>query len=206
MAKPVKALKSKKKSSALQRPSRDEAQDAVRTLLLWAGDDPGREGLTDTPGRVVRAFEEYFSGYAEDPQTILKTSFADVGGYEGMIAVRDIHFSSHCEHHIAPFTGKVHIAYIPGHRVAGLSKLARVVDAFSRRLQVQERMTAQIADAIMAALKPKGVAVLVEAAHSCLSQRGAKREDARMITTRYLGAFHEDDDLREEFLALIRGR
>lgn len=200
-----KRLKKQGKKTTWPRPSRDEAEKAVRTLLLWAGDNPAREGLAQTPRRVAKAFGEYFSGYAQDPLAVLKTSFADVGGYDGMIAVRDINFTSHCEHHLAPFTGKAHIAYIPGKNVAGISKLARVVDIFARRLQVQERMTAEIADALMAALKPKGVAVMIEAAHSCMSMRGARKDGARTITTRYLGAFRGDDDLREEFLASIRG-
>lgn len=205
MAAKSKLLKKQGKNRAQARPSREMAENAVRTLLLWAGDNPAREGLAQTPRRVAKAFGEYFSGYAQDPLAILKTSFADVGGYDGMITVRDIRFSSHCEHHLAPFTGKVHIAYIPGKSVAGISKLARVVDVFARRLQVQERMTAEIANALMTALKPKGVAVMIDAAHSCMSMRGARKDGARTVTTRYLGVFRGDDDLREEFLASIRG-
>jgi GTP cyclohydrolase I len=186
------------------RPSREAAEAAVRTLIRWAGDDPGREGLADTPGRVVRAFEEWFAGYGEDPDAILARTFSEVAGYDEMVLLRDIRFSSHCEHHMAPIAGRAHVAYIPRDRVVGISKLARLVEAFARRLQIQERLTAEIAEALDAALQPAGVAVAIEATHACMTTRGVRKEDALMVTTKMLGVFREDQH-RREFLAAVGG-
>ncbi len=185
------------------RPTRDEAEEAVRTLLRWAGDDPSREGLAGTPGRVVNAYEEYFAGYGVDPMDLLQRTFEEVDGYDEMVLLRDIPFESHCEHHIAPIIGKAHVAYMPGNRVVGISKLARVVDAYARRLQIQEKMTAQIANAIQDVLQPKGVAVVIEAAHQCMTTRGVHRPGVAMVTSRMLGLFRSDARTRREFLALI---
>ena len=186
------------------RPSRDEAEDAVRTLLRWIGEDPGREGLIDTPKRVVKAYEEMFRGYGEDPAEILNTVFEEVGGYDDIVLVRDIEFFAHCEHHMVPFHGKVHIGYLPEGGVVGLSKLARVVDAYARRLQTQETMTAQIAEAIDGALKPRGVAVWAEAEHMCMSMRGVCKSGAKTVTTQFIGAFRDDPAEQMRFLAMIR--
>lgn len=185
------------------RPSRDAAEQAVRTLIEWAGDDPDREGLIDTPQRVVRAYEEFFAGYRSDPQALLETTFEETADYDEMVTLRDIRVESHCEHHIVPILGRAHIAYLPAGRVIGISKLARVVDAFAKRLQIQETLTAQIADAINAALKPRGVAVVIEAAHHCMTTRGVKRPGASMVTSKMLGAFRTDQATRQEFLSLI---
>lgn len=185
------------------RPSRDTAEQAVRTLIEWAGDDPDREGLIDTPQRVVRAYEEFFEGYTSDPQTLLETTFEETADYDEMVTLRDIRVESHCEHHIVPILGRAHIAYLPAGRVIGISKLARVVDAFAKRLQIQETLTAQIADAIDSALKPRGVAVVIEAAHHCMTTRGVKRPGVSMVTSKMLGAFRTDQATRQEFLALI---
>ena len=173
-------------------PSRAEAEAAVRTLLRWAGDDPDREGLQGTPGRVVRAFEEFFAGYATDPVALLERTFEEVAGYDEMVVLRDIRFESHCEHHLAPIIGKAHVAYLPSGRVVGISKLARLVDAYAKRLQIQEKMTAQIAAAIDAVLRPKGVGVVIEAAHQCMTTRGVHRPGVTMVTSRLLGAFRTD--------------
>ena len=185
------------------RPSRDEAEAAVRTLLSWAGDDPDREGLLDTPARVARAWGEWFKGYAEDPEALLARTFEEVEGYDEMVLLRDIRFESHCEHHLAPIIGRAHVAYLPTDRVVGISKLARVVDAFSKRLQVQEKMTAQIAGALERALKPRGVAVVLEGEHHCMSTRGVCKPGVSMVTSTLLGAFRQDPDTRREFLNLI---
>ncbi len=205
MAKGSKALKLVAKNKNQPRPSRAEAEKAVRTLLLWAGDNPDREGLKETPRRVVKAFEEYFAGYQQRPEEVLNKSFEDVGGYDDMVLLKDICVESHCEHHIAPFIGKAHVAYIPNKRVVGISKLARIVDTFSRRLQVQERLTSEIAGAIEKAVKPKGVAVMIEAVHSCMSMRGVRKSNVGTVTTRFLGDF-KDDDLKEEFLTIVAGK
>jgi len=189
--------------SPMARPTRDEAEEAVRTLLRWAGDDPSREGLAGTPSRVANAYEEYFAGYGVDPMDLLQRTFEEVDGYDEMVLLRDIPFESHCEHHIAPIIGKAHVAYMPGHRVVGISKLARVVDAYARRLQIQEKMTAQIANAIQDVLQPKGVAVVIEAAHQCMTTRGVHRPGVAMVTSRMLGLFRSDARTRREFLALI---
>ena len=185
------------------RPSREEAEAAVRTLLAWTGDDPAREGLLDTPARVARAWGEWFRGYQEDPAAMLARTFEEVEGYDEMVLLRDIRFESHCEHHLAPIIGKAHVAYLPTDRVVGISKLARVVDAFGKRLQVQEKMTAQIAGAIEEALRPRGVAVCLEGEHHCMSTRGVHRHGVSMVTTKMTGAFAEDRELRREFMGLI---
>jgi GTP cyclohydrolase I len=185
------------------RPTRDEAETAVRVLLRWAGDDPDREGLVGTPGRVVRAYEEFFSGYAEDPAALLRRTFEETDGYDEMVLLRDITFESHCEHHMVPIIGKAHVAYLPDSRVVGISKLARVVEAYAKRLQIQEKMTAQIANAINAELQPRGVAVVIEAAHQCMTTRGVHKPGVSMVTSRMLGAFRDDPMTRREFLAMI---
>ena len=187
------------------RPSRDEAEQAVRTLIQWAGDDPAREGLLDTPGRVVRAYEEYFQGYNADPEEILKRTFEEVEGYDEMVLLRDIRFESHCEHHMAPIIGKAHVAYLPKNRVVGISKLARVVELYAQRLQIQEKMTAQIAGAINDVLQPDGVAVIIEAAHQCMTCRGVHKPGVTMVTSKMLGAFRENQATRREFLSMVGG-
>lgn len=185
------------------RPTREEAEEAVRTLIRWAGDDPAREGLLDTPSRVVRSYDEFFAGYRSDPADILARTFSEVGGYDEMIVMNDIRFESHCEHHMAPIIGKVHIGYLPDQRVVGISKLARLVDVFAKRLQIQEKMTAQIANAIQEVLQPAGVAVVIEAAHQCMTTRGVHKPGATMVTSQMLGAFRDDQSTRREFLAII---
>ena len=186
-----------------QRPSRAEAEQAVRTLLAWAGDDPAREGLLDTPGRVVRAWEEYFAGYGEDPARVLARTFSETDGYDEMIVMNDIRFESHCEHHVAPIIGKAHVGYIPNRRVVGISKLARLVDIYAKRLQIQEKMTVQIADTLQEVLQPKGVAVVIEAAHQCMTTRGVHKPGVGLVTSRMLGAFRTDASTRREFFATI---
>lgn len=185
------------------RPSREEAEEAVRVLIRWAGDEPSREGLRSTPGRVVRAYEEYFAGYATDPADVLGRTFKETNGYDEIVVLKDIRFESHCEHHIAPIIGKVHIAYLPDKRVIGISKLARLVEVFAKRLQIQEKMTAQIALALNDALKPKGVAVIVEAAHQCMTTRGVHKPGVAMVTSHMLGAFRDDQMTRREVLAIL---
>jgi GTP cyclohydrolase I len=185
------------------RPSRIEAEDAVRTLIRWAGDNPGRGGLRDTPSRVVRAYEEWFSGYAENPDLLLKRCFEEIAGYDEMVVLRDIRFESHCEHHVAPIIGRAHIGYLPDERVVGISKLARLVNTFAKRLQIQERMTAQIAQAIARVLKPRGVGVVIEATHACMATRGVRSAGASMVTSHMLGAFRDRPATREEFLSAL---
>jgi GTP cyclohydrolase I len=187
----------------MDRPTRDEAEDAVRTLLRWAGDDPEREGLRDTPGRVVRAYEEWFAGYEVDPLDYLKRTFEEVGGYDEMVVLRNIPFESYCEHHVAPIIGKAHVGYMPKDRVVGISKLARVVHGYAKRLQVQEKMTAQIAQAIGDALQPGGVAVVVEASHQCMTTRGVHTHGTTMVTSQMTGLFRRDPRTRTEFLNMI---
>ena len=184
-------------------PVPDEGADAVRTLIRWAGDDPGREGLLDTPRRVARAWREYAKGYGEDPADHLTRTFEEVGGYDEIVLLKDIPFQSHCEHHLAPIIGKAAIAYLPGTRVVGISKLARVLHGFARRLQVQERLTAQVADAIWHHLQPKGVAVVIEASHACMTARGVGTPGVMMTTSRMMGTFREDERSRREVLALM---
>lgn len=186
-----------------RRPSRAEAEAAVRTLLRWAGDDPAREGLRDTPARVARAYEEFFVGYETDPVELLARSFAETDGYDEMVVLRDIRFESHCEHHLAPIIGRAHIAYLPDRRVVGISKLARVLEAFSKRMQIQERLTAQVANSIQEVLKPKGVAVVLDATHQCMTTRGVHRPGVTMVTSHMLGAFRDDHSTRREFMAII---
>jgi GTP cyclohydrolase I len=187
------------------RPSRDEAEAAVRTLIAWAGDDPDREGLVDTPRRVVKSYEELFSGYHEDPAAALSRVFKEVQGYSDIVLVRDITFVSHCEHHMAPFLGKAHIGYYPRGGVVGLSKLARIVDTFAHRLQTQEALTAQVAEAIDKALKTRGVAVLIEAEHSCMSMRGVRKHGVSTTTTQFTGVFRDDPNEQTRFFTLLRG-
>jgi len=197
----VKAVQ--KQEAAVVRPDREEAEAAVRTLLQWAGDDPDREGLLDTPARVARAFEEYFAGYKMDPVDYLSRTFEEVAGYDEMVVLKDIPFESHCEHHLAPIIGRAHVGYLPSNRVVGISKLARVVEAYAKRLQVQEKMTAQIADCILDVLQPKGVAVYIEATHHCMTTRGVHKHGVSMVTSRLLGAFRDDEKTRREFLATV---
>lgn len=185
------------------RPTRAEAEAAVRTLLRWAGDDPEREGLRDTPARVTRAYEEWFKGYAEDPLAYLTRTFEEVEGYDEMVVLRDIRFESYCEHHMAPIIGRAHVGYIPTDRVVGISKLARVVEAYAKRLQVQEKLTAQIAHCINEVLRPKGVAVVLEAEHQCMTTRGVHKHGVSMVTSQMLGRFRADPRTRKEFLDII---
>ena len=188
---------------ARRRPRRAEAEAAVRTLIEWAGDDPDREGLKGTPERVVRAYEEFFAGYAEDPGALLATTFEKTAAYDQMIVLRDIRLESHCEHHIVPILGKAHIGYLPAGRVVGIPKLARLVEVFAKRMQIQEALTSQIADALQEALKPHGVGVVIEAAHQCMTTRGIHKPGVSMVTSRMLGSFRDDPATRREFLAMI---
>lgn len=185
------------------KPTREEAEAAVRTLLRWAGDDPDREGLKGTPGRVTRAYEEFFAGYSEDPAGILSRTFDEIEGYDELIVLRDIRLESHCEHHLSPIIGRVHIGYLPDRRVVGISKLARVVEIYARRLQIQEKLTVQIARAIQEILNPKGVGVVIEATHQCMSTRGVHKDGVTMVTSEMRGCFRTDPSTRREFLGLI---
>lgn len=194
----------KKKPAASRKPSRIEAEEAIRTLLLWLGENPDREGLKETPRRVIRAFGEYCAGYDMRPEDVLNKTFSEIGNYDGPVLIRDISMESRCEHHLAPFIGRAHISYIPNGRVVGLSKLARLVNIYASRLQTQERLTSEITDALMKHLKPKGVAVMIEVEHFCMKVRGAQEHSAVTVTTRFTGAYKKDDDLRKEFLAQIR--
>jgi len=189
--------------AAPAKPSRDEAEEAVRILIRWAGEDPNREGLLDTPKRVAKSYEEFFSGYAEDPEDLLQRTFSETEGYDEMVVLRDIRFESHCEHHLAPIIGKAHVAYLPSRRVVGISKLARLIQVYSKRMQIQEKLTAQIANTIDKVLQPKGVAVVLEGAHQCMTTRGIHKPGATMVTSRMLGAFRDDPSTRREFLAMI---
>jgi GTP cyclohydrolase I len=193
-------------ASIAGRPTREEAEAAVRTLLRWTGDDPDREGLIDTPARVVRAYEEFFAGYETDPVELLARSFEETDGYDEMVVLRDIRLESHCEHHMVPIIGRAHIAYLPAGRVVGISKLARVLEVYAKRLQIQEKPTAQVANCINDVLKPKGVAVVIEAAHQCMTTRGIHKPGVSMVTSRMLGAFRDDASTRREFLAMISGQ
>jgi len=188
---------------ALRRPSQAEAEEAVRTLIRWAGDDPGREGLLGTPERVARSYLEFFSGYDSDPVEILQRTFEEIEGYDEMVVLRDIRFESHCEHHMAPIIGRAHIAYLPSNRVVGISKLARVLDVYSKRLQIQEKLTAQIANTINDVLQPKGVGVVIDASHQCMTTRGVHKPGTTMVTSHMLGHFRSDPKTRREFLAII---
>jgi len=188
----------------VSKPTREEAQKAVRTLIEWAGDNPDREGLVETPKRVVKAYEEFFAGYDDDPEEILRKTFEEVEGYDEMVLVKNIRLESHCEHHIVPILGKAHIAYIPNNRVVGISKLARIVDAFGKRLQTQETMTAQIANTIEKVLEPKGVAVVIDAAHQCMTTRGIHKPESSTVTSCMRGVFKENPRTRNEFLTFIK--
>ena len=185
------------------RPTREEAEEAVRTLLRWVGEDPTREGLLETPSRVIKAYREHFRGYLIEPAEILRKTFAEVEGYDEMVVLKDIAFESHCEHHLAPIIGRAHVAYLPVKRVVGISKLARLVEAFAKRLQIQERMTAQIADAIDEVLQPRGVGVVIEATHHCMTTRGIHKPGSLMVTSRLLGLFRSNPETRREFLSII---
>jgi len=191
------------KASAIKRPNQAQAEEAVRTLIRWAGDDPAREGLRGTPDRVVRAYREFFGGYDLDPLAILKRTFEETDGYDEMIVLKDMRFESHCEHHLAPIIGRAHIAYLPHHRVVGISKLARLLDCYAKRLQIQEKLTAQIANTLQDVLQPRGVAVVIDAAHQCMTTRGVHKPGTSMVTSRMLGAFRTDPSTRREFLAII---
>ncbi len=200
-------MSSKEKLSLIEtvasRPSREEAEEAVRTLLRWAGDDPTREGLLDTPGRVVRSYEEFFAGYATEPRELLERTFEETDGYDEMVLLKDIRFESHCEHHMAPIIGKAHIAYLPKTRVVGISKLARLVEMYAKRLTIQEKMTSQIANTLDEILQPEGVAVVIEAAHQCMTTRGVHKPGVSMVTSRMLGAFRDNPSTRREFLSMV---
>ncbi|CAJ1412080.1 unnamed protein product [Effrenium voratum] len=198
-------LENIKNSDNPDRPSRTEAEAAVRTLISWAGDNPAREGLLETPKRVVKAYEEFFAGYDEDPDLVLGKTFEEVEGYDDMVMLRDIDLESHCEHHMVAILGKAHIAYVPTSKVVGISKLARVIEIYAKRLQTQETMTAQVADSINRVLAPKGVAILIEAKHQCMTTRGIKKPDVATITTQFTGVFKEDPNMERRFLSMIRG-
>jgi len=193
-------------TSATERPTREEAEEAVRTLLRWAGDDPAREGLLGTPDRVVRSYEEFFAGYATDPVALLERTFEETDGYDEIVLLRDIRLESYCEHHMVPIIGRAHVAYLPHRRVVGISKLARLVEAYGKRFQIQEKMTAQIANTIQEVLEPRGVAVVIEAAHQCMTTRGVHKPGVTMVTSRMLGAFRDDPTTRRELLAMIGNR
>jgi len=193
----------KRRSDKPAKPTREEAEAAIRTMLRWAGDDPDREGLRETPERVVKAFEEWFSGYRQDPEAYMRRTFEEVEGYDNMIVLKDIRFESHCEHHLAPIIGRAHVGYLPTHRVVGISKLSRVVEAYARRLQVQEKMNAQIANTIQHVLQPRGVAVVIEATHQCMTTRGVHKTGVAMVTSTMLGDFRTNEITRGEFLSVI---
>ena len=186
-----------------RRPSKSEAEAAVRTLIEWAGDDPDREGLVGTPDRVVRAYEEFFAGYNEDPVALLSTTFEETADYDEMIVLRDIRLESHCEHHMVPILGKAHIGYLPSGRVIGISKLARLLEVFAKRLQIQEKLTSQVANTLQDVLKPRGVGVVIEAAHQCMTTRGVRKPSVSMVSSHMLGAFRDDPTTRREFLSMI---
>ena len=194
----------KKNSKQSKKPTQQNAEEAVRTLLMWAGDNPDREGLLDTPARVARAYKDWFKGYSEDPIKYLERTFEEVEGYDEMIVLRNISFESHCEHHMAPIIGKAHVGYLPNNKVVGISKLARVVETFARRFQVQEKMNAQIAHCIQNVLKPKGCAVVIEASHQCMTTRGVHKTGVSMVTSQMLGTFRKDAKTRTEFLGMIK--
>jgi len=201
----LRAHKEEERNKVIQKPSREEAEAAVRTLIAWAGDNPDREGLLDTPGRVTRAYEEFFAGYNEDPYKELTRTFEEVEGYHDMVMLRDIDIESHCEHHMVPILGRAHVAYVPTRKVVGISKLARVIEIFGKRLQTQETMTAQVADCINQALEPQGVAILIEAKHQCMTTRGVKKPEVATITSQFTGVFREDPRMEARFMQMIRG-
>lgn len=198
-----KASSRTKKNLAISAPTQDEAEEAVRTLIRWAGDDPTREGLIDTPRRVAKSYREFFSGYEQNPSEILSRTFSETDGYDEMIVLKDIRFESHCEHHMAPIIGRAHIAYLPRKRVVGISKLARLLECYAKRLQIQEKLTAQIANTLNEELQPRGVAVVIDASHQCMTTRGIHKAGTSMVTSRMLGAFRNDSSTRREFLAFI---
>lgn len=200
----TKTRSDRRASKSGTQPSRTEAEDAVRTLLRWAGDDPAREGLMGTPERVVRAYDEWFAGYSQDPRDYLNRTFEEVAGYDEVVVLRDIRFESHCEHHLAPIIGRAHIGYLPRNRVVGISKLARLVDVYAKRLQIQEKMTAEIAGCLDSVLKPFGVAVVIEASHQCMTTRGVHKSGTSMVTSRMLGVFRTRAETRNEFLSTIK--
>ena len=202
----AKAKSAARQSIAIDKPTRSDAEDAVRTLILWAGDNPKRQGMRGTPARVVRAYEEWFSGYAENPRDYLSRTFDEVAGYDEIVVLRDISFESHCEHHLAPIIGRVHIGYLPRNRVVGISKLARLVDVYAKRFQIQEKMTAEIAGCLNHVLKPYGVAVVIEAAHQSMTTRGVHKSGVTMVTSRMIGAFRKRLETRHEFLSAINLR
>lgn len=204
-AKKKSAAQKKSAKAAAPRPERSEAEDAIRTLLSWVGENPSREGLRDTPRRVIKAFDEYCAGYAMDAGEILAKTFSETGGYKGAVLVKHIEFESRCEHHLAPFLGKAHVSYIPNGKIVGLSKIARLVDMYARRLQTQERLTAEITAALQKHLKPKGIAIMLEAEHFCMKVRGVQKDHAVTVTSMFTGAYEDDDDLREEFMLQVRG-
>jgi GTP cyclohydrolase IA len=206
MTRSVKAKSGARAPVASDRPSRSESEDAVRTLIRWAGDNPDRPGMLGTPARVVRAYEEWFSGYAEDPRDYLSRTFEEVAGYDEIVVLRDIAFESHCEHHMAPIIGRAHIGYLPRQRVVGISKLARLVDVYAKRFQIQEKMTAEIATCLNSVLKPHGVAVVIEAAHQCMTTRGVHKSGVTMVTSQMLGVFRKRLETRHEFLSAINLR
>jgi GTP cyclohydrolase I len=203
MSSNVRALERAEIQRSEERPARAEVEAAFRTILRWTGDDPGREGLIETPARAVRAMEEFFSGYRQNPAEILQKTFEEIEGYDEMVVLRGIRFESHCEHHLAPIVGRAWVAYVPRGRVVGISKLARVVDAYAKRLQIQEKMTAQIANAIESALQPKGVGVIIKATHHCMTTRGVHKPDTDLVTSRMLGCFRDNPLKRQEFLSLV---
>lgn len=200
----VETYESARKAAESRRPSREEAESAVRTLIAYAGDDPEREGLVGTPDRVVRSYDEFFAGYYDDPVLILERTFEETDGYDEMVILRDIEIASHCEHHMVPILGKAHVAYLPERRVVGISKLARVLDVFAKRLQIQEKLTSQVANTINDVLQPKGVGVVIEAAHQCMTTRGVNKPGVTMVTSTLLGAFRTDPTTRQEFLSMVR--
>tara|TARA_B100001057_G_scaffold13515_1_gene12689 strand:+ start:5090 stop:5743 length:654 start_codon:yes stop_codon:yes gene_type:complete len=187
-----------------KKPSKEEAEAAIRTLIEWAGDDPDREGLRGTPDRVARSYKEFFAGYSEDPMEVLSTTFEDTQDYNEMIVLRDIRLESHCEHHLVPIIGKAHIGYLPAGRVVGISKLGRLVDVFAKRMQIQEKLTSQIADTLFEVLKPQGVGLVIESSHQCMTTRGVHKTGTRMITSRMLGSFRDDIEVRKQFLDMIK--
>ena len=197
------ALSKLEAAPSTPRPSREEVESAVRTLISWAGDDPDREGLLETPSRVAKAFGEFFAGYTQDPEAVLAKTFDDVAGYDEMVTLTDIPLHSFCEHHMVPFTGHAHVAYLPDQRVVGLSKIGRVVDIYAQRLQIQEKLTVQVATAIQSVLRPRGVAVVIEAVHQCMTARGVRKPGTKTVTSRMVGEFRENEKTRREFLSLI---
>ena len=199
----LKEMEQRHEAARAARPAREEAEEAVRTLLRWAGDDPNREGLQGTPSRVARAYEEFFAGYWENPVTMLERTFQEVEGYDEIILLRGIRFESHCEHHMAPIIGVAHIGYLPDKRVVGISKLARVLEVYAKRFQIQEKMTAQIANTIQEVLEPQGVAVIIDATHQCMTTRGVHKPGVSMVTSQMLGVFREDPKTRKEFFGLV---